>query len=123
MNRPTNNLVWRSFGGYAHRAIYAASRTLDADGKVAQGKRSDRMYLSGHPLDDYRLEFDSFVTCDLNRAEEFKNKEISVAGVVTDHYEKISKNNKPYGGFTVEDYSGNMRMILWSEDYLRFNTF
>ncbi len=88
--------------------------------KLHKEKEVIGMYLSGHPLDDFRLEFDSFVTTNLAKVEEFKNKELSIAGVVTDSYEKISKTNKPYGGFTLEDYSGNLRIMMWSEDYLKY---
>lgn len=88
--------------------------------KLHKEKEVIGMYLSGHPLDDFKLEMKSFVTTELARVEEFKNKELSIAGVVTDSYEKISKANKPYGGFTLEDYSGNLRITMWSEDYLKY---
>lgn len=89
--------------------------------KLHKEKEVIGMYLSGHPLDDYKLEFDNFVTAELAKSEDYKNREMNVAGVVTDHYEKISqKNNKPYGGFTIEDYSGSLKIMMWSEDYLRF---
>jgi len=88
--------------------------------KLHKEKEVTGMYLSGHPLDDYKLEFGNFVSTSLDKAEELKNKEFSIAGIVTDCYEKISKANKPYGGFTLEDYSGNFRITMWSEDYLKY---
>lgn len=88
--------------------------------KLHKEKEVIGMYLSGHPLDDFKLEFNTFVTGRLDKIEEVRLKEVSIAGVVTDCYEKISKNNKPYGGFTLEDYSGNIRITMWSEDYLKF---
>jgi DNA polymerase-3 subunit alpha len=81
------------------------------------------MYLSGHPLDDYKIEFNYFNVTEISRAEEFKNKELNIAGVITDVFERMGKNNKPYGSFTVEDYSGNIRITMWSEDFLRYKHF
>lgn len=88
--------------------------------KLHKEKEVIGMYLSGHPLDNFKLEFNNFVSARLDKIEEIKLKEVSIAGVVTDCYEKISKNNKPYGGFTLEDYSGNIRITMWSEDYLKY---
>lgn len=89
--------------------------------KLHKEKEVVGMYLSGHPLDDYRIEFNNFVSTAISVVEEKKNVEQSVAGVVVDCYEKVSqKNNKPYGGFTVEDYSGSLKIMMWSEDYLKY---
>jgi DNA polymerase-3 subunit alpha len=91
--------------------------------KLAKEKEVIGMYLSGHPLDDYRIEFNYFNVTDINKAEEFKNKDLNIAGVITDVFERMGKNNKPYGSFTLEDYSGNIRITMWSEDFLRFKHF
>ena len=88
--------------------------------KLHKEKEVTGMYLSGHPLDDFQLDFKTFVSTPLDKIEEVKHKEISIAGIVTECYEKISKNNKPYGGFTLEDYTGNVRITMWSEDYLKY---
>jgi len=81
------------------------------------------MYLSGHPLDDYKLEMESFNITALNKVEAIREREINIAGIVTDSFEKMGKNGKPYGNFTLEDYSGNIKITMWSEDFLRFKHF
>lgn len=91
--------------------------------KLAKEKEVIGMYLSGHPLDDFKIEFKNFNVTDINRVEEFKNKEVNIAGVITEVFERMGKNNKPYGSFTLEDYSGNIRVTMWSEDFLRFKHF
>ncbi len=91
--------------------------------KLAKEKEVIGMYLSGHPLDDYKIEFNYFNVTDISRAEEFKNKDLNIAGVITDVFERMGKNNKPYGSFTLEDYSGNIRITMWSEDFLRYKHF
>ena len=91
--------------------------------KLRQEKEVTGMYLSGHPLDDFKIEFNNFQVTAIANIDDFKNKELNIAGIVTDTFEKIGKNNKPYGTFTLEDYSSNIRISLWSEDYLRFKHF
>jgi DNA polymerase-3 subunit alpha len=91
--------------------------------KLNKEKEVIGMYLSGHPLDDYKIEFKNFNVTDISRTEEFKNKELNIAGVITDVFERMGKNNKPYGSFTLEDYSGNIRITMWSEDFLRYKHF
>ncbi len=89
--------------------------------KLHKEKEVVGMYLSGHPLDDYKIEFKNFVNSNIADIEDKKGVDLSIAGVVIDCYEKISqKNNKPYGGFTIEDYSGSTRIMMWSEDYLKY---
>ncbi len=92
--------------------------------KLHKEKEVVGMYLSGHPLDDYKIEFKNFVSTNIADLEEKKGVEVSIAGVVIDCYEKVSqKNNKPYGGFTIEDYSGSTKIMMWSEDYLKYRHF
>ncbi|MCZ2139923.1 MAG: DNA polymerase III subunit alpha [Bacteroidia bacterium] len=89
--------------------------------KLKKEKEVVGMYLSGHPLDTYKLEFQYFVNSEIATVNDKKNNEISIAGIVVDSYEKVSqKNNKPYGGFTIEDYSGQLRIMMWSEEYLKY---
>jgi DNA polymerase-3 subunit alpha len=91
--------------------------------KLKQEKEVTGMYLSGHPLDDFKIEFNNFQITSIAQAEDLKNKELNIAGIVTDLFEKIGKNNKPYGSFSIEDYSGSIRVTLWSEDFLRYKHF
>jgi DNA polymerase III subunit alpha len=41
------------------------------------------IYISGHPLDDFKLEVENFTTCSLDRVETFKNQKVKVAGFVS----------------------------------------
>ncbi len=84
------------------------------------------MYISGHPLDDYKLIIDNFCNCnvsELKDLEKIKEKEISFAGIVTSAAHKTTKNNKPYGAFFIEDYSDSIRLFLFSEDYLKHKNY
>lgn len=80
-------------------------------------------YISGHPLDDYKLEIENFCTVSIGEVQadlkSFKGKEFSFAGIISEANHKIGKNGKPYGSFTVEDYFDSIQLTLFSEDYLK----
>ena len=82
------------------------------------------VYISGHPLDDYRLEIDSFCrgysVSDLNKLEENNGKELFIAGIITSAEHRTTKNGKPFGTFEIEDYSDSNKQFIFGENYLRF---
>ncbi len=99
-------------------------------GNLEQLKREKEIigiYLSGHPLDDYKIEIESFCNArleQLNDLAKLKGRDVVFAGIVADAQHRVSsKNGKPFGTFTVEDYSGSLQLTLFSEDYLRYKHF
>ena len=83
------------------------------------------MYLSAHPLDEYKLLLNSVCKCslsDLNDLEKYRGKEISVAGIVTDTSEFYLKNGTPAGKMTVMDYNGTYEFAFFRKDYEMFRT-
>ena len=83
------------------------------------------MYLSAHPLDEYKLLLDSVCKCslsDLNDLEKMRGKEIAVAGIVTDTTEFYLKNGTPAGKMTVMDYNGMYEFAFFRKDYEMFRT-
>jgi DNA polymerase-3 subunit alpha len=84
------------------------------------------MYLSGHPLDPYKLEIDKLTThClgELSDLAPLKGKEVKIAGIVTAADHKVSKNGKNFGSITIEDYSGNFQMVLFQDAYINHRRF
>ena len=83
------------------------------------------IYISGHPLDEYRLELDSFCSCTLDRVMEptFRGKEIAVGGIVTKSLERFSKNGNPFMLFTLEDYNGGYEFALFGEDFVNLSKY
>ncbi|MCK9611430.1 MAG: DNA polymerase III subunit alpha [Bacteroidales bacterium] len=80
-------------------------------------------YMSGHPLNDYRIEMDGFTNFKLSQNEQladFAGREIRFAGMIISATHKIDKNNKPYGFFEIEDMSGSLKLNLWSEQYDKY---
>lgn len=84
------------------------------------------IYISGHPLDEYKLELKNFCNLtieELSDLEVHKNKEFSIAGIITDSAHKTTKTNKPFGSFTIEDYTQSINITMFSEDYLKYKHF
>lgn len=84
------------------------------------------IYLSSHPLDDYRLEINTFCNAtlaDLQNLSEFANRDVCVAGIVTDTRSGVTRNGKPFGGFTLQDYTDSFSFLLFDKDYVNFSNF
>ncbi|WP_460614001.1 MULTISPECIES: DNA polymerase III subunit alpha [Hymenobacter] len=78
-------------------------------------------YLSGHPLDDFKLEIDSYCTCGLDKVENYKNREVTVAGLISNVLFKTTKTGQPFVSFSVEDYESSLNLALFRDDYSRFS--
>ena len=76
-------------------------------------------YISGHPLDQYKIEMQHFCTCSANRIEDFKAQVINIGGVITKAQERYTKTGKAFGLFTVEDYDDSIDLAIFGEDYLK----
>ncbi len=84
------------------------------------------MFISGHPLDDFRIEIESFCTGNvgmLNEMEVHLNKEILIAGIVTEAESRFTRKGDPFGTLLIEDYNDSHKLFLWRENYLKFKHF
>ena len=77
------------------------------------------IFLSGHPLDDFRAEIQSFTNCSLDKIEASKGRPIKIAGFVTTVEHRISKTGNGWGKFTIQDYIGQLEIVLFNDDYQR----
>ena len=94
--------------------------------KLSKEKEVIGIYISGHPLDDYKTEIKYFCNAKLEILQDLsklEGKELTFAGIITDVQHRISKNGKPWGMFTFEDYSDAYEFRLFNEDYLKFRHF
>jgi DNA polymerase-3 subunit alpha len=84
-------------------------------------------YMSGHPLEDFKTEIDQFCNATINdiknNREQFKNKNINFAGILTSVNHRTSKTGNSFATFTVEDFTDFDQYILFSEDYLKLKHF
>ncbi len=84
------------------------------------------LYISGHPLDKFKLEIKSFCNAqlnDLNDLPPLLNKELRIAGIVSGFAHRTTKSGKPFGTLTLEDYNGNFTFFMFGDDYLKFKEY
>ncbi|NUM31843.1 MAG: DNA polymerase III subunit alpha [Bacteroidetes bacterium] len=91
--------------------------------KLHREKEVSGMFISGHPLDDFKIEIEVFTNTkisELTDLNEIKKKELKIAGIVTLFEEKVSKNGKPWAKFVLEDFSGSKEFTLFGNDFPKF---
>jgi DNA polymerase III subunit alpha len=87
------------------------------------------IYISGHPLDDFRFEIDHFCNCKIEELQDLvklKGREITFAGIITSVQHKTDKNGKPYARFTIQDYTGAVQLFLGTygeNKYMQFRNY
>ena len=79
------------------------------------------LYLSAHPLDDYKYILDNMCTVQLSDLKDIANsqpRDVSFGGMVIDTTHLTSKQGRPYGRFKMEDYSGEIHEFsLFGREY------
>ncbi|MBT8327849.1 MAG: DNA polymerase III subunit alpha, partial [Bacteroidia bacterium] len=92
--------------------------------KLQREKELVGIYISGHPLNNYKFEIDHFTTHTLTEIEEknleLKGSQIHLAGLITAVRDAVSKNGKPFCIFTLEDFSGTREFALFGEKYTSY---
>ncbi|MEM8765523.1 MAG: DNA polymerase III subunit alpha [Bacteroidota bacterium] len=94
--------------------------------KLRREKEVVGIYISGHPLDDFKKEIKAFCNSYVSAFQELENyinRELTVAGVITDVQHRISKNGKGWAAFTLEDYTDSYEFRIFGEEYLKFRHF
>ncbi len=91
--------------------------------KLKQEKEVVGIYISGHPLDDFKTEIDNFCNVkvsDFYEMEKFVNREVCFGGVVSDVQHRESRAGKGWAIFTVEDYTDSFNFKIFGEEYLKW---
>ncbi len=94
--------------------------------KLAREKEVVGIYLSGHPLDDFKYEMKYFCNGTLLNFADLEsniNREISFGGVITGVEHRTSKNGKGWATFTIEDYNTAHEFRIFGEEYLKHRPF
>jgi len=90
------------------------------------------MYMSGHPLDNFKFEMRHYNITPLADYNEFKaavnthanpGRQFRVAGLVVDAQQRLTKTGKNFAILSIEDYSGKTEFMLWSEDYVKYKDY
>ncbi|MGV1011559.1 MAG: DNA polymerase III subunit alpha [Flavobacterium sp.] len=94
--------------------------------KLAKEKEVVGIYISGHPLDDYRFEMKYFCNvrlAHLKSLETLVGKTLTFGGIVTNVQYRTGKNGKDWAMFTLEGYDESHDFRIFNEEYLKFRHF
>ena len=94
--------------------------------QLAKEKEVVGFYISGHPLDQYKLLIQHVAKQTLPELADLKlleGKDVTVAGIITVVQHRTSKTGKPFGTFAMEDYMGSFEFILFGDDYIKFRNY
>jgi DNA polymerase-3 subunit alpha len=94
--------------------------------KLAREKEVVGIYISGHPLDDYKFEMEYFCNvklAQLKNLETLVGKNLTFGGIVTNFQNRTGKNGKDWAMFTVEGYEESYDFRIFDEEYLKFRHF
>ncbi|MBG9374746.1 DNA polymerase III subunit alpha [Panacibacter sp. DH6] len=91
------------------------------------------MFMSGHPLDHFKFELKHYGIMNLADFNEIKdsstliaanaNRSFRIAGLVVDAQHRVTKTGRNFGALSIEDFSGKSELMLWSDDYTRFQNY
>lgn len=85
------------------------------------------IYISSHPLDDFKHEVRLVSNMTINdlsgNEDKLIGREISLCGMMNNIQHRISRNGNEFGSFTFADYSDSYEMTLFGEDYFKFRHF
>ena len=84
------------------------------------------IYLSAHPLDEYKIILDNLCNTSCTELADrcaalHDRDDITLGGIVTGVQTRFSKNNKPWGIITLEDFNGSGELVLFGDDWLNLN--
>nr|WKN38841.1 DNA polymerase III subunit alpha [Tunicatimonas sp. TK19036] len=85
--------------------------------KLKIEKEVTGFYISGHPLDQFKLEIENFCKT-IDVITNYQNQSIAVAGIITKSIERQTRSGKPFGLVTMEDYQASLDLAFFGEDYL-----
>jgi DNA polymerase-3 subunit alpha len=84
------------------------------------------IYLSGHPLDDFKIDIRSFcngTVAMLNNLENYRGRDLIIPGVIVESEHRQARNGDSFGTLLLEDYTDSHKLFLWRETYLKFKHF
>lgn len=81
------------------------------------------IYLSAHPLDGYKFEMENYGFTPISEVEKLRGRTVRIAGYLTDVLHATSKKGSKFGKFIINDYSGNMEIALWQNNYLSWHNY
>jgi len=94
--------------------------------KLAKEKEVVGIYISGHPLDDFKFEMKNFCNSKLESLKNLElhvNKNLTFGGIITNIQHRVSNAGKGWGIFTLEGYDESYEFKIFGEEYGKFRHF
>lgn len=134
------------FGGTADAEIPEPTLPVCEEWDLIERLRHEKeligIYLTGHPLDNYRIEIENFCNAKVadlavldkikspeveeevkKEFERLKNKDLIIGGVVAQATHRMTKRGHPFGIINFEDYTSSYELAVFGEDYVKFKAF
>ncbi|CDG49681.1 DNA polymerase III subunit alpha [Cardinium endosymbiont of Bemisia tabaci] len=77
-------------------------------------------YISGHPLDPFKIDIESFCNVTTQNILTASRKTVTIAGILTASTIKQNGKGNPFALVTLDDYHGSLHFALFGEDYLKY---
>ncbi|EHQ25781.1 DNA polymerase III subunit alpha [Mucilaginibacter paludis] len=140
-NSSQSSLFGGSVASYIPEPTMPEAEEFPLIEKLKYEKEVIGIYLTGHPLDNYKIELERFckhTVADLKLIQRMKNKEggeeteiafnnlrrtaseLSIGGLLSSVQHKTTKTGKPFGTFVFEDYFDSYEFALFGDDYVKF---
>ncbi|CAN1556395.1 DnaE DNA polymerase III, alpha subunit [Flavobacteriaceae bacterium] len=90
--------------------------------KLAKEKEVVGIYLSGHPLDDFKNEMKYFCNSKMETLKDLVphvNKNLSFGGIITNVQHRVAKNGKGWATFVLEGYDESYEFKIFGEEYMK----
>lgn len=91
--------------------------------KLAREKDVVGIYITGHPLDDYRIEMENFCSTPLtilNDLSSLIGRTIIIGGMITDVQKRVNQKGAEWAIFTLQGFEDSCEFRIFSEEYLKY---
>jgi DNA polymerase-3 subunit alpha len=91
--------------------------------KLAKEKEVVGIYLSGHPLDDFKYEMKYYCNSKLESLKDLNNhlnKNLSFGGIISNVKHLVNKSGKGWGSFVLEGYDESHEFRIFGEEYMKY---
>ena len=91
--------------------------------KLAKEKEVVGIYLSGHPLDDFKYEMKYYCNSKLELLKDLNsqiNKNLTFGGIVSNVKHLVNKSGKGFGSFVLEGYDESHEFRIYGEEYMKY---
>ena len=130
-NAEKQNAQQSLFGGDSGTVdLQRPSLPASEDWNLLEGLKKEKevigLYLSSHPLDDYRIIIDNMCNAELPELDNLaplEGRDITVAGIVTAIDMRTTKDGRPWGRVKLEGYAGSHEFTLFSKEFEKFRPY